>query len=375
MTDRAAGLGGSGRRVAVIEGDGVGPELIAAAREVVDAAGASIEWVKVAAGRRALEERGTPLPGETVDAIREIGCALKGPLETRPGDSHRSPNLALKSELGLYVQVRPTRSWQGVPAPFGPIDIVVIREITEDTYAGIEFDPCEPDTHLLIEWLRARQRSGLATEAGITIKAISEQASRRVAEFAFDYARRSGRERVTAVHKATVMRSTDGVFLRAAEAIAAHHAEIQFDDVLIDRLAMDLVRTPGRFDLLLLPNAYGDIISDLVAGLAGGTGLAPGASFGDATAVFEAAHGTVRSRVGRGTANPIAVILSSSMLLRHLGETDAADRIDAAVGAVLRSGRALTSDLRRSSATTTRQVTADLVAAIDRGTAEPSEGS
>lgn len=354
----------------LIRGDGVGPELTAAACDVINAAGGRVDWIEAVAGRGALERYGTPLPDATVEMIRAAGCVLKGPLETRTADTHRSPNLELKARLGLFAQVRPIRSWAGVAAPLGPVDIVVIREVTEDLYAGIEFAPGGPDTRRLIQWLSSCGKPVPAAESGITVKAISDHATRRVARFAFDYARRFGRGRVTAVHKATVMRSTDGVFLRAARSVADLCPEIEFDDVLVDRLAMDLVRRPGRFDVLMLPNSYGDIISDLVAGLVGGTGLAPGAAFGADAAVFEAAHGTVRSRVGTGLANPIALVLSAAMLMCHLGEAAVAARVERAVAEVLGDGSALTSDLRRSSTATTKEVSRRLVTAIDR-----SEGS
>jgi isocitrate dehydrogenase (NAD+) len=328
----------------LIPGDGIGPEVTAAARRVLDASGVPIEWETVDVGATALEHAGMPLPDAAVDAIRSAGVALKGPVLTPVDGDFRSANVELRTRLDLYAQVRPSRIRSPIARDRPAIDLVLIREATQGLYRGIEFDRGARATRQLLEWLRG-QGEPVADDSGLSLSPLSEAAARRVFEFAFRYAERHGRQRVTAAHKATVMRSTDGMFLQVGREIAARHPGIEFDDILIDRLALDLVRGPQRFDVLVMQNLYGDIISDLAAGLTGGLGLAPGANLGDSCAVFETAHGVALARAGRGTANPMATILSGALLLRHLGEPAAASAIEGAVDAVLAEGEQLTSDL------------------------------
>lgn len=323
--------------MAVIQGDGVGPEVIAAACAVLDASGASIAWELHEIGARAFETSGDSLPETVVDAIRACGVALKGPVRTPIGAPYRSANVALRRELDLYAQVRRSRSRPGVAAVTGGIDVVIIREPTEGLYRGIEFDQGTAAAAELREWLAGRGEP-VEDDSGLSISPLSERAARRVSEFAFRYAEQTGREAVTVAHKATVMRSTDGLFLQTAARVAAAHPRIAFDDVLIDRLALDLVRHPERFDVLLMQNLYGDVFSDLAAGLTGGLGYAAGANYGDGAAVFETAHGVVEHRAGTDTANPVAAVLSGAMLLRHIGEPAAADAVERAVEIVAARG-------------------------------------
>lgn len=312
------------RQVVVIPGDGIGPEVIGAAQAVLDASGAPIEWVPQVIGQAAFERCGDALPDAVLEAIRATGVALKGPVETPVDAAYRSVNIRLRQELGLFAQVRPARS--------AGIDLAVIREPTEGLYRGIEFDHDSPEAAQLRRWLGEHDEP-VDEDSGMSISPLSAGAARRVFGFAFDYAERTGRSRVTAAHKATVMRSTDGLFLEVGRALSAEHPAIAFDDVLIDRLALELVRRPQDFDVLVMQNLYGDVFSDMAAGLAGGLGYAAGGNYGDGVAVFEPAHGVVRHRAGRDTANPVGAILSGAMLLEHLGARQEAARVRSAVDA------------------------------------------
>ena len=351
------------RHVVVIPGDGIGPEVTAAARRVLDATGVAIEWQPVRVGASALEQDGMPLPDAAVEAIRAAGVALKGPVLTSVDGDFRSANVELRTRLDLYAQVRPSR----IRSPAGPgqqaIDLVLIREATEGLYRGIEFDRGAPATLELLAWLRSVGEP-LRDDSGLSLSPLSERAARRVFEFSFRYAKRHRRRRVTAAHKATVMRSTDGMFLEVGRQVAAGYPEIEFDDILIDRLALELVRRPQPFDVLVMQNLYGDIISDLAAGLTGGLGLAPGANLGDDCAVFETAHGVALAGAGKGTANPIATILSGALMLRHLDETEAAIAIENAVDRVLADGTSLTSDLAPDHPVGTEEAADAVIAAL-----------
>jgi isocitrate dehydrogenase (NAD+) len=326
----------SQRRVVVIPGDGIGPEVIDAARAVIDATGGGIEWLPAEVGSRAHERHGDALPPAVLDAIREAGVALKGPVATPAHAEYRSPNVQLRRELQLYAQVRPARSIGGTSGG-REIDVIVIREPTEGLYRGIEFDRGTRAAAELRAWLDEHGEA-VDVDSGFSISPLSAAAARRVFEFAFAYAERTGRRRITVAHKATVMRSTDGVFLEIGRSMAPEHPDVALDDVLVDRLALELVRHPGGLDVLVMQNLYGDIFSDLAAGLAGGLGYAAGANYGDAVAVFEPAHGVVEHRAGTDTANPIGAILSGALLLRHLGDDVPASRIEQAVDRVVASG-------------------------------------
>ena len=332
-------------RVTVIRGDGVGPEVSDAAIKVVEAAGVECEWEEAPLGIQAEREWGTPLPARALELIRRSGVALKGPLfvekmgskviiEHADGAQQIYPtvNNALRRELGAYANVRPVRSFEGAPARTADLDVVVVRELTEGLYSGYEH----------------RVGEG-AAEA---IKVTTRRASERVARFAFEYARRHGRRRVSAVHKANVLQLTDGLFLRSAREVALEYPEIKFDDAMVDSCAYQLACRPAGWDVLVMPNQYGDIVSALCAGLVGSFGLAPGASFGEGVAIFEAGHGAAPDIAGRNLVNPIALILSAAMMLDHLGEGEAARRIREAVRVVLKAGRTLTPDLGGSAKTT-----------------------
>nr|WP_277995713.1 MULTISPECIES: isocitrate/isopropylmalate dehydrogenase family protein [Moorella] len=311
--------------VTLIPGDGTGPELIAAARRVLDASGAGLEWEVMVAGETAQEKYGSVLPEETLASIRKNGVALKGPITTPVGTGFRSVNVALRKELDLYANIRPARNLPNVPSRYEGVDLVIFRENTEDLYAGIE--------HMVGE------------EAAESIKIITRKGSERIARAAFEYARRNGRKRVTAGHKANIMKFSDGLFLRTFYEVAQDYPDLTADDRIVDNLSMQLVQKPEQYDVLVLPNLYGDILSDLCAGLVGGLGVAPGANIGDRAAVFEPIHGSAPKYAGQNKVNPLATILSGVMMLEHLGEKEAAGRIQKAILAVLAEGKYLTYDL------------------------------
>jgi isocitrate dehydrogenase (NAD+) len=338
-------------RVTLIPGDGIGPEVAAATRLVLDAADVGIDWVERSAGSSALETHGDLLPGETLDAIREARVAIKGPITTPVGTGFRSVNVALRQELDLFAAVRPARALPGVRIRHPAVDLVVVRENTEDLYQGIEYERGQPATAALRDELRALGGHEIAADAGVTIKPISVSGTKRIVRFAFEYARANRRRKVTVGHKANVMRFSDGIFLETARAHAPEFADVPWEEIQIDHLSSRLAKDPGMFDVLLLPNLYGDIVSDLCAGLVGGLGLIPGANIGWEYAVFEAVHGSAPDIAGQGKADPIAMILSGAMLLRHLGERAAAENVEWAVDEVLRQGRVRTPDLGGSSTT------------------------
>jgi isocitrate dehydrogenase (NAD+) len=333
-------------RVTLIPGDGIGPEVIDAGRRVLEASGVHLDWDVQLLGQPALDA-GAPdaVPPETLVSIRRNRVALKGPVTTRADSGFRSPNIGLRRALDLYVQVRPVRSLPGAAASFSDVDVVVIRETTEDLYAGIEYRSGSREADDLAAWL-AERGAALGAGSGLSIKGISPGAVRRAMQFAIDWARRHGRRRVTVVHKATVMRATDGLFLEIAIDVGRDQSGVDVDDGLVDEVAMRLVRRPDLFDVLATSNLYGDILSDLAAGLVGGPGIVPGANYGPDAAVFEAAHGSAPRHAGCDRANPIATILSGALMLRHLGEEEAASRVDRAVADVVADGRSVTYDLK-----------------------------
>ena len=313
-------------RVTLIPGDGIGPELAEATRRVLDASGVDFEWEVVEAGEAVMTKHGTPLPDSVLASIQRNRVAIKGPITTPIGEGFRSVNVSLRQALGLYANLRPARSIQGLKTRYDDVDLVIVRENTEDLYAGIE------------------HRVG--RDAAESIKIITRDASERIARFAFEYAVANGRRKVTAVHKANIMKLSDGLFLEACRTVAAdYEGRIEFEDRIVDNMCMQLVQKPDLYDVLVLPNLYGDIVSDLAAGLVGGLGVAPGANIGTEAAVFEAVHGSAPKYAGQNKANPTALILSGVLMLRHLGLPDAATRVEDALRAVIAEGKATTYDL------------------------------
>ncbi len=336
-------------RVTLIPGDGTGPELTEATRRVLEATGVEFDWDVQQAGTDVMEEHGgNPLPEHVLDSIRRNGVALKGPITTPVGGGFRSVNVGLRKELDLYAQVRPCKSYEGVRSRFDDVDLIIVRENTEDLYAGIEYEQGTPDAEELIRWIESKGGRLRWTDAGISIKPISVTGTRRIFEFAFDYARRNGRRKVTAVHKANIMKFSDGLWLRVAREVAAENGDIEFDDRIVDNMCMQLVQRPEEYDVLVLPNLYGDVLSDLCAGMIGGLGVAPGANYGERAAVFEPTHGSAPKYKGQNKVNPIAQMLSGVLMLRHLEEQEAADRLEAAIAEVIREGRSVTYDMKPS---------------------------
>ncbi|HUY18364.1 MAG TPA: isocitrate/isopropylmalate dehydrogenase family protein [Candidatus Binataceae bacterium] len=324
--------GRSLRPITLIPGDGVGPEVIGAAVRVIEAAGIKPDWDRQAAGAAAVSRFGTPAPDALIASLKRTRIALKGPLETRVGEGYRSINVYLRKTFDLYANLRPTRSFKGVPTRFRNVDLVVVRENTEDLYAGIEHQ--------------------VAPGVVESVKVITAHASRRIARFAFEYALRNRRKLVTAIHKANIMKLSDGLFLKCARAVARDYPRIRYQEQIVDAACMRLVTNPQLFDVLLLENLYGDIVSDLCAGLVGGLGMVPGANYGERGAIFEAVHGTAPDIAGKNLANPVAAILSGAMLVEYLGHKARAVRIRTAVEATLRAGRTLTRDLGGKATTT-----------------------
>ena len=342
--------------ITLIPGDGVGPEVIEATRKVVEATGVSFDWEVHDIGSNALEKHGTPLPQQVLDSIRKNKVALKGPVTTPVGTGFRSVNVALRQALDLYACVRPCRSYHGIPSRYQDVDIVVVRENTEDLYAGVEFERGTAETAGLIDFIAAAGQKRISADSGISIKPISEAASKRIVKFAFDYARANGRKKVTAVHKANIMKFSDGLFLQAARQVAQDYPDIEFEDAIVDNLCMQLVRNPQRYDILVLPNLYGDIVSELCSGLIGGVGVAPSANIGEEIAVFEPAHGSAPKYAGGNKVNPIATMLSGVIMLRYIGEKEAADKMELAITQVVAEGKSVTYDLKPEQAATTSQV-------------------
>ena len=332
--------------VTLVPGDGTGPELTEATRRVLEATGVEFTWDVRHAGVDVMEEAGTPLPPETLESIKRNGTALKGPITTPIGTGFRSVNVALRHELGLYACVRPCKSYPGVRSRYEGVDVVIVRENTEDLYAGIEFESGTDDAQAVIDFLNARQPKRIAASSGISIKPLSPEGSERIIRFAFEYARANGRGRVSCITKANIMKHTDGLFLAVFREVAADYPEIEPWETLVDALCMGLVQRPEEFDVLVLPNLYGDIISDLTAGLVGGLGVAPGANIGTDAAVFEATHGSAPKYMGQNRVNPTAMILSGKLMLEHIGERDAARRLEEAVAAVIAEGEHVTYDLK-----------------------------
>ena len=356
-------------RVTMIPGDGVGPEVSEATRRVLEATGVPFDWDVQDAGLAVMEKEGTPMPPHVLESIRRNKVAIKGPLTTPIGKGIRSVNVALRKELDLYALVRPCKSYPGVRSRYNDIDLVIVRENTEDIYAGIEFQEGKPETEQMIKQISAATGKPIRADSGLSIKPISVTASARIVNFAFNYARSHGRRKVTAVHKANIMKFTDGLFLQVAEEIAKEHPDIQFNDRIVDNMSMQLVQNPREYDVIVMPNLYGDILSDLAAGLVGGLGLAPGANLGDEIALFEATHGSAPKYAGTNRINPMAMMLSGVMMLHHLGETYAANMLEGAIAETIREGRSVTYDMKADrndpSAVGTSQVADAIVARLE----------
>jgi len=335
--------------ITLIPGDGVGPEISLATQRVLDATGTSINWEIAYAGADAREQFGELLPAATLKSIRKNRVAIKGPVTTPVGSGFRSVNVALRKELDLYVCLRPCKIYPGAPTIFEKVDIVVVRENTEDLYSGIEFERGKAETAKLRKLVAEATGDKVREDSAVSLKVISESASRRIVKFAFEYAKANNRKKVTAVHKANIMKFSDGLFLNIAREVAREYNDIEFEDRIVDNLCMQLVRKPQQFDLLVLPNLYGDLISDLCAGLVGGLGLAPGANLGDRIAVFEATHGSAPKYKGQNKVNPMSMMLSGVMMLKHLGEVKAAERLEKAIAGVIAEGKSVTYDMKPDS--------------------------
>jgi isocitrate dehydrogenase (NAD+) len=352
-------------RVVLIPGDGTGPELTEATRRVLEATGVELEWRVERAGTDVMDEYGgNPLPDHVLEAIRETGVALKGPITTPVGGGFRSVNVGLRKALDLYAQVRPCKSYPGVRSRFEDVDLVIVRENTEDLYAGIEYEQGTPEAEELIAWIESKGGALRHRDAGISIKPLSVTGTRLIVQFAFDYARANGRKKVTAVHKANIMKFSDGLYLRVAREVAEENPDIAFDDRIVDNMCMQLVQRPEEYDVLVLPNLYGDVLSDLAAGMIGGLGMAPGANFGEGIAIFEPTHGSAPKYAGQNKVNPMAQMLSGMLMLRHLGETSAADRLERAIAEVIREGESLTYDMKPSRDDPTAVGTSEVADAI-----------
>jgi len=333
-------------RVTLIPGDGTGPELAQATRRVLESTGIAFEWDIQNAGTDVYEREGTPLPPRVLDSLRKNKVGLKGPITTPVGSGFRSVNVALRKELDLYACERPCKSYPGVRSRYEAIDLVIIRENTEDLYAGIEFPVGSHGATALRDLVRVEANREIKEDSGISIKPISVSGTERIVRHAFEYARRLGRRSVTAVHKANIMKNTDGLFLETARRVAQEYPAIGFQDRIVDNMCMQLVQVPEDYDVLVLPNLYGDIISDLGAGLVGGLGMAPGANIGDGVALFEPTHGSAPKYAGKDKVNPLAMILSGMLMLRYLGEHEASDRLERAIARVVREGTRVTYDMK-----------------------------
>ncbi|HEX9068670.1 MAG TPA: isocitrate/isopropylmalate dehydrogenase family protein [Ktedonobacterales bacterium] len=332
--------------VTLIPGDGTGPEITEATRRVLEATGVKFNWDVKQAGIHIFEEQKTVLPDDVIESIKRTKVGLKGPITTPVGKGFRSANVALRKKLDLYANLRPAKSFTGLRSRYDHIDLIIVRENTEDLYAGIEYARGSAEENELIDFIARTTGQVLSRESAISIKYISVGASRRIAKFAFEYARANGRKKVTAVHKANIMKFSDGLFLQVVTEVAKEYPDIGFEDRIVDNMCMQLVQKPEMYDVLVLPNLYGDILSDLSAGLIGGLGVAPGANIGSDYAVFEPVHGSAPKYAGQNKVNPMAMMFSGVLMLRHLGERDAASRLETAMASVIAEGKYVTYDLK-----------------------------
>jgi isocitrate dehydrogenase (NAD+) len=352
-------------RVTFIPGDGTGPEIAEATRRVLEATGVEFDWDVQEAGADVMDRYGgNPLPDHVLESIKRNGVAIKGPITTPVGTGFRSVNVGLRKALDLYGQVRPCKSYPGVRSRYDDVDLIVVRENTEDLYTGVEFEEGTEDALELIEWVAAHGQPRIPRDSGISLKPNSILGSRRIVEFAFTFARENGRSKVTAVHKANILKFSDGLFLRVAREVALENPDIDFEDRIVDNLCMQLVGRPEEYDVLVLPNLYGDVVSDLAAGLIGGLGLAPGGNYGTHAAVFEPTHGSAPKYTGQNKVNPMAMMLSGVMMLRHLGEREAADRLESAIAALIAEGKTLTYDMKAARDDPTAVGTSEVADAI-----------
>lgn len=354
-------------KVTLLPGDGIGPELTEAAKRCVDALGVNIDWEVMEVGESALEKYKTPLPDEVLESVKKNKAALKGPITTPVGSGFRSVNVELRKRLDLYACLRPCKSYEGVRSRYDHIDLVIVRENTEDLYAGIEFEKGTKKVKDLLAMLETLSEKKIRHDSAISIKPISIEGSLRIVKFAFEYALKNNRKKVTAVHKANIMKFTDGLFLEVAREVAkGYEGKVLFEDRIVDNMCMQLVQKPEDYDVLVLPNLYGDILSDLCAGLVGGLGVAPGANIGINAAVFEPTHGSAPKYKGMNKANPSALILSAVLMLKHLGEDAAAKKLEAAVAAVIREGKDVTYDMKPNRSDPTAVGTKEMADAIIR---------
>ncbi len=351
--------------VTLIPGDGIGPDVTSAARQVLEATGVKFNWEIAEAGAGVMATQGTPLPDSVIASVKKNKVALKGPVTTPVGTGFRSVNVALRKSLDLYSCLRPCKTYPGVPSYYRDVNIIVVRENTEDLYAGIEYEKGTPDAAGLLKFV-TETRGKVREDSGISLKLISEFGSRRIVKFAFDYARANNRRKVTAIHKANIMKFSDGLFLSVAREVAKTYPDIEFNDVIVDNMCMQLVRNPQQFDVLVLPNLYGDIVSDLCAGLVGGLGVAPGANIGDGLAVFEPTHGSAPKYTGKNKVNPMATMLSGMLMLRYLQEFEAADRLERAIASIIAEGQYVTYDMKadKSPGVSTTRVTEAVISKL-----------
>ena len=354
------------KKITLIPGDGIGPEVSLAMQRCVDATGAKIDWETAHAGADIMEKTGTPLPQEVLDSVRRNKVAIKGPVTTPVGSGFRSVNVALRKELDLYACLRPCKLYQGVRSRYENIDLIIVRENTEDLYAGIEFEAGTKEGETIVSKIKElNPKAMMHPNPAISIKPISEFGTRRIVKFAFETALKYNRKKVTAVHKANIMKATDGLFLRVGREVAKEYeGKIQFEDRIVDNMCMQLVQYPNDYDVMVLPNLYGDIISDLCAGLIGGLGIASGANIGNTVALFEATHGSAPKYKGLNKANPTALILSGALMLDYIGEKEASKRLENAVASVLKEGKSVTYDLKKDRSDPTAVGTSQMADAI-----------
>ncbi len=356
-------------KITLIPGDGIGPEISLAMRRSVEATGVDIKWEVAEAGGDVIEKYKMPLPDSVIDSIKKNRVAIKGPVVTPVGSGFRSVNVKLRQELDLFACVRPSKLYKGVRSNYEDVDIVVVRENTEDLYAGIEFEKGTKEVKELTRLIQKLSGAKLKKDTALSIKPISESASRRIVEFAFTYAEKNNRKKVTAVHKANIMKYTDGLFLEVARDVAKKHPDIEFEDKIVDNMCMQLVQKPHLYDILVLPNLYGDIISDLCAGLVGGLGVTPGANIGEHIALFEPTHGSAPKYKGQNKVNPTAMLLSAVLMLHHIGEGASAEKLENAVATVIKEGKHVTYDLKEDrndpTAVGTKEMTDAIIAKLN----------
>ena len=333
-------------KTTLIPGDGVGPEITEATRRVIEATGVKFEWEMVYAGAEVMAKEGTPLPDSVLASIKKNKVALKGPVTTPIGTGFRSVNVALRKALDLYACVRPCKTYPGAPTLYKDVDIVIVRENTEDLYAGVEYEKGTGEAKELIDFINKQKGNVIKADSGISIKMITESGTRRIVKYAFEYARKYNRKKITVTTKANIMKFSDGLFLSVAREVAKGYPDITFQEALVDNLCMQLVRRPQEYDIIVAPNLYGDIISDLCAGLVGGLGLAPGANIGEGIALFEPTHGSAPKYTGQNKVNPMAMMLSGVLMLRHIGEDKAAERLEKAIAKVIKEGKNVTYDMK-----------------------------